>query len=266
MKLEEYILKNEIKNVNIISSYHNHNYLCLHAGGKVIDYVKEAKKKGLKTIGISDHGPSKINKERMNYETFYTEYLPQFDDVSDNSLNVRCALEVEYNRNEIEELTFLRGKVDYFILGQHYIYSDNNYKMVHSETLSDADYKIYRDLVIEGLNTGLFSILAHPDIVFFNNEKISEFGLKCLEEIILECIRLNVYLEVNANGLRRKGIGDLLYRYPRQEYLDLLKKHNAKCIISDDAHDPKYLVDDKTRILYSYLVDEGFNLIFDPNL
>lgn len=266
MTLEEYIHKNEIQNVNIESSYHNHNYLCRHAGGTVYDYVAMAEKKGLKVIGISDHGPSKVYNDRMNYETFYTEYLPQFNEVANFKIKVRKALEVEYNPLEIEELTFLRGKVDYFILGQHYIKVDENYKMVHQEHLKDSDYRIYRDTILEALNTGLFAILAHPDIVFFNSENISEFGLNCLENIIIEAKRLNIYLEINVNGLRRKGIGKVKYRYPRQEYLDLLKKHQAKCIVSDDAHDPKYIVDSYTKAVYSYLIEEGFNLVMDPKL
>lgn len=266
MTLEEYALKGKIKDVNIVSSYHNHNYLCLHAGGTVYDYAIMAKEKGLKTFGISDHGPSTVYSDRMNYETFYTKYLPQFDLVKDLDINVRCALEMEYNNKEIEEINFLCGKVDYLVLGQHYIYKDDKYKMVHKEKLTDEDFILYKDIVIEALNTGLFKILAHPEIVFFNTYKISEIGLKCLEDIILEAKRLNVLLEVNVNGMRRKGINDLLYRYPRQEYLDLLKKHQAKCIVSDDAHDPKYIVDNYTKILYSYLIEEGFNLVMDPKL
>lgn len=266
MTLEEYASLKKFKNVNIISSYHNHNYLCQHASGTVIDYVTEAKEKGLLKFGISDHGPSNVYHERMNLEAFYNEYLPQFENVDNLGIKVYKGLEMEYNKDDLENMKKLRKEVDYMILGQHYVYRDNRYKMVHKEDVDDIDVKIYKDTIIEALNTGLFQILAHPEIVFYRMEKISNFALKCLEEIVVTAKNLGVYLEVNANGMRRSGIGKLKYRYPRQEYLDLLKKHNAKCIVSDDAHTPSHIVDLSTEILYSYLIDEGFNLVIDPML
>lgn len=264
--LEEYVCKNQIKDIKITSSYHNHNYMCMHAVGNVGDYVSIAEEKGIQYFGISDHGPSNVYKDRMNLETFYSEYLPQFKNVDSKNMKVFIGLEMEYNKDDLENMKKLRKEVDYMILGQHYIKRDGIYRMVHSTPMDDKDVEIYKDMVIEALNTGLFSILAHPEIVFFQKEKISPFALKCLEEIVVCAKNLGIYLEVNANGMRRSGIGNLVYRYPRQEYLDLLKKHHAECIISDDAHRPSHVLDDKTKILYSYLIDEGFNLVMNPKI
>ena len=45
----------EAEKIRILYNYHTHNYLCGHAAGTVCDYVREAVKNGMKSIGISDH-------------------------------------------------------------------------------------------------------------------------------------------------------------------------------------------------------------------
>ena len=46
-----------MKKNNLISNFHTHTYLCKHAEGKPIDYVKEAIKAGCSALGFSDHCP-----------------------------------------------------------------------------------------------------------------------------------------------------------------------------------------------------------------
>lgn len=265
MTLEEYIKTNKYHDVKIISSYHNHNALCRHASGNVKDYVLKAKEKGLKIIGISDHGPlDEIveTRPRMSKEEFLNDYLKQFEEVKKLGIIVKKGVELEYFKELHDHYCFCKQHLDYMILGQHIFRVNGKMRSVHKDTLNDEDYLAYENAIYEALDTNLFSFLAHPDIIFFNNENISSVGKQVLERIVIYCVKKDIPLEVNVNGLRRQGIGSSPYRYTRQEYLDLLKKYNAKVIVSDDAHAVSQIIDEKTKITYSYLEDEGYNIVY----
>jgi len=75
------------------------------------------------------------------------------------------------------------------------------------------------------------------------------------EEIILAAKEKNIPLEINANGIRKGKImigGEERYKYPRLEFWQLVKKHNARCIISSDAHKPNLLYDEAVEETYNF--------------
>ena len=263
MTLEEYIERGIYHHVDIISSYHNHNYLCGHALGNVKDYIDVAVKKGYQIFGISDHGYIPQMSDRMNRNDFFNNYLKQFEEIKDYNIIVKKGLEFEYFKENIDLYKEMRKYVDYLVLGEHIFYRNGKLRSVHYDELDDEDFILYEKNCIEGLKTGLFDFIAHPEIAFYNIENISETGMRCLENIVKYCTENDIIMEVNVNGLRRKPIGKVRYRYPRQEYLDLLKKYHTKVIVSDDAHVISEINDDYTKITYSYLEDEGFNLLYE---
>ncbi|HEY8395905.1 MAG TPA: PHP domain-containing protein, partial [Bacilli bacterium] len=58
------------------TNYHNHTYLCRHAKGMPLDYIKKAVELGYEEIGISDHGPLFGHPHiRMSMDEFYDIYL-----------------------------------------------------------------------------------------------------------------------------------------------------------------------------------------------
>lgn len=264
MTLEEYIKRGKFHDVRIISSYHNHNYLCRHAFGVVKDYVEGAKEKGLEIIGISDHGPLDLfeTKPRMTNEEFYEDYLPQFKKANHFGVEVKKGLELEYFPEFIDKYKEYRKYVDYMLLGQHIFRVNGIMKSVHFSSINDEDIKIYGEEVKKAISTHLFDAVAHPDVIFHNVEKVSRVGREVLEDIVKCAIENNILLEVNVSGIRKTPIGNTKYRYPRQEYLDILKKYNAKIIVSDDAHRVSEINDDVTKAVYSYLEDEGFNIVY----
>jgi histidinol-phosphatase (PHP family) len=135
--------------------------------------------------------------------------------------------------------------MDYLALGQHYIEKGRELISVYRIS-SLEDLTIYKDTMIAAFKTGYFKFVCHPDIFLFSQKKLSEDILKLCEEIIISAKENNVLLEINANGFRKGSIqvdGEIRYRYPRYEFWKLVKKHNAKCIISSDAHKPEFLYD-----------------------
>ena len=259
ISLIEYLKNRRFPYTNIKATFHNHNYLCGHASGTVRDYCERALSKGLDGIGISDHGYVGVVKDRMSKEDFYERYLPQFNEVSDFDIKVYKGLEVEYFSHNIDLYKEYLKHVDYLILGQHHYYFDgeliNNRFVIPDQKMSKA----YEKTCIDALGTGLFKILAHPEIAFYNMEKLTDYAIETLENIVSFCTKNNIIMEVNVNGLRHIKNG--VVRYPRQELLDLYYKYQTPVIVSDDAHNISEIKDEYTIGVYSYLLENGFNVV-----
>ena len=186
MTLEEYIRKGKYHDVKIISSYHNHNYLCRHAFGVVKDYVEVAKEKGIEVIGISDHGPIDLieTKPRMTDEEFYLDYLPQFERARNLGIEVKKGLELEFFPEFIDKYVEYKNNVDYLLLGQHIFRVNGIMKSVHFSSINNEDIIVYGNVVMNAIATHLFDVVAHPDVIFHNVEKVSKVGCEVLENIV----------------------------------------------------------------------------------
>lgn len=246
------------------TNYHTHTYLCKHANGTPSDYVSEAIKKGYQEIAITDHGPliqeiiSNFYTRRMDFNDYNNKYLNDLSVAKNkygNRIKIYTGLEIEYFDSMIDNYKEFLEKLDFLIIGQHYIYHNNKYKSVYA-ILTDDEIITYGQMVIRAMESGLFKIIAHPDI-FSYKRKWNETCNKVAKQIIASAIKNNVYLEFNVNGIRnameknRQWItksGQTNYDYPRIEFFKLVKEAGVPVIINDDAHDPKQLNDKFTKI------------------
>lgn len=246
------------------SNYHTHTYLCRHAEGRPIDYVKIASKLGYHTIGITDHGPlipsikDQIISRRMSFEEYHNLYLPQLEEAKKKYPNIIVfkGLELEYFEEMKEYYPKFLEQLDYLVLGQHFIHHQNKILSIYSNEIDAAAIESYKNDVIKAIETGYFKILAHPDLYCWTYNKWDENSKSVAKAIITAAIKHDVYLEINANGIRncnRKEHKYLLnsnhvsYSYPKYEFWKLAKEMNAKIIIDDDAHFFKHMNDEATK-------------------
>ena len=264
--------------MRIKDNFHTHIYLCKHAKGNVSDYVKKAIDLNYESIGISDHGPllphnnTVISHKRMSFEEFYSIYLKEISQAKElfkNDITVLGALEIEFYDHMLNEYPKMLKELDYLILGQHRIeMPDLTYKSIFKckpEDDINLCLNIYTEEVIKGLNTGFFSILAHPDLFMQFYQKWDNSAILSSKRIIETAIKNNVILELNANGIR-KGLvttpeGIETYNYPRIEFWKLVATYkDAKVIVSDDSHKLKYLHDEATIKAYEIAEELKLNL------
>lgn len=246
-------------------NYHGHTYLCGHAGGAPKDYVLEAIKHNFKYLGISEHAPMPFlggTTSRLD-EKDYDLYLNLMKEAkilgSKHGLTVLTGFETEYFLKEDQNGRYKRylNDVEYLILGQHYIYRDNKFKS--SFALDDlTDVKIYADTVVKALETGYYSVLAHPELCFFNIENPTDEMFETLRPIIKTAKRLDIPLEINANGIRRSAVEEnnydpLKFKYPKLQFLKMVKEENTKVLIGSDCHSVDALND--------FAIDESYKLI-----
>ena len=254
----------EIGEVQIVSNFHTHNYLCGHAEGRVSDYVAEAVKNGLKEIGISDHcaPPVGTGEPYMTTETLRTDYLPQFREAEKlygGKIKIFSGVEIDYFPDNDGYYENLLGYLDYLVLGQHEYLLGGFRKSSFCDGVDEENIIAYCEQVKRGLRTRLFAVLAHPDLIFYRVPEPTEKMKNAFGSVVAEAKALNVPLELNANGIRSHG-----FRYPTDLLIALCKKHNAKVIISSDCHAPRYLCDEYVKKLYAYAKKQKLN--FAENL
>lgn len=247
----------------IKSNYHTHAKYCHHAAGEIEDYVKVAIENNFDELGISDHNPiienivdlygleSLIYKSNMDYQDV-DNYLDDINIAKNNFKNqikIYSAFECEFLPKGIKFYQKLRKKVDYLILGIHYF----DYKGQLINTYKDLNYQNldgYVEASIKGMESKLFVCLAHPDLFMINYKNINgerKFDQKAIEaskKIIEAAIKNDVYLELNANGLRDDGayLDYHEWKYPSLEFWKIAKNYsNLKIIIGADAHNPQAL-------------------------
>lgn len=233
-------------------NYHTHHELCRHATGTAEDYASKAYEAGIRVLGFSDHAPSAVitHDDRMRFDELET-YLSDVEAVKrkyEGTLVIHTGLEIEYLDENHEYYRDLKRKVDYFILGQHYIRpEDDKSKLRGTIGLKKGiDIIKYAKTVESAIKTGMFALVAHPDIYMASYPSFDDHAKEAANIIIDASIKYDVPLEFNANGVRRGSINSKAgthYRYPRKEFWDIAVQKGATAVLSADAHSPEQLND-----------------------
>ncbi len=248
-------------NVQIKSNFHTHNYLCGHAIGTVTDYVKEAVKHNYETIGISDHCAHPLTRYSpyMTLETLKTEYLPQFEQAKNlygGKIKILSAVEIEYFGENDDYYKKLLDDLDYLVMGQHEYILDGKRKNSFFDGVDEENITAYCENVITGIRSGFFSVVAHPDVIFYRKPEITPSIASAFENVVKEATEQNVILELNANGIRNHS-----FNYPTPLLVDLCKKYDTKITVSSDCHVPKELSDEYVLRLYEYALRQKLNVV-----
>ena len=160
----------------ISANYHTHTVRCKHAVGEEREYIEAAISEGFKILGFSDHTPQPypegfISGIRMDMTQLkdYTDTLVKLRDEYKDQIQILIGYEVEFTRKYFEPLLeeLKKYPLDFIIQGQHYVEDEVEGFYVGSETDSEEKLKAYVDFTIEGMKTGLFTYLAHPDLINF---------------------------------------------------------------------------------------------------
>ena len=252
--------------VKVVSNFHTHNYLCGHAGGSVCDYVKEAVENGMSVLGISDHFVSPLGtyEPYIRHATLDDEYLSQFvpaEKQYGDKIKILKAVEIEYFSGFDGYYKKLLAKLDYLVMGQHEFIMDGRQMNSFCDGDDERSILAYCDNVLGGLDSGYFSVLAHPDLILYNRPEITPRVVAAFDRIVKTAKACGVAVELNANGIRYHG-----FRYPTDMLVELCKKYDAPVTVSSDAHDPKSLCDEYMRGLLAYTHAKGLNVVDMINL
>jgi histidinol-phosphatase (PHP family) len=160
--------------------------------------------------------------------------------------DLRLGLEVDFipgredrTQNLIDdcELDYVVGSVHF--LGDHSV-DDDGYDVWQSGSSAEDIWRRYFETLAQAARSGLFDILAHPDLVkIWGPERPLPTGdLRRYYEPALEAIaESGIAVEVSTAGLR-KPVGEI---YPAPEFLAVCVEIAAPIALSSDAHVPEQI-------------------------
>lgn len=220
--------------------FHVHTYRCGHAENVTDEaYVKKAIKLGAGDIWFTDHAPFPNNPfgSRMDYDAL-EEYLGTFSLLKQHyhEINIHIGLETEYfpHFDAMGYYKRLRSlpELEMLLLGQHMAQvSDDPPAYSFSEStdfLNENEYKLLGKAIVQGVESGYFDVIAHPDRIFRRCSAWDTDMETVSNEIIQAAIKADIPLELNLSSVESPK------NYKRQFWQ--LVPDNARRIVGFDAH------------------------------
>lgn len=237
-------------------NYHTHTNRCGHAGiASDKEYVEYAKQVGITQLGFTDHVPvSELeyqDSEQRMHISDVDEYITSIRHLQQENPNMKimCGFEAEFDPMKEQFLGELRDKVDYMILGQHFV----PYGMSKLPQKNNPEYPIqYAEMLCRAMESGIFDIVAHPDIfmqfrdsldteekksLFMQNAKIAS------QAICDKAKELGIPVELNFGGINKGTImQDGQLAYPHSEFWQIAAETGVSVLYGVDAHTPEQFI------------------------
>lgn len=239
---------------------HAHTIRCGHASGEDRDYIEAAIAAGYQEIGFSDHTYLRQDEYgaglfRPNDELTrdYVRSVRSLQEEYAGRIRIHLGVEMEYVESCFDEvLAYYKNLgVEYFILGQHIAYLDDGrttYAGVSNDSLKSMDR--YISDCIRGMKTGVFTYLAHPDLIKFVGDR--EIYKARMADFVHELVSMKVQLEYNRLGFYEHR------NYPDPDFWTLASEAHADVCIALDAHAPDVYSDtDTVRRMHESLAALG---------
>ncbi|MBQ2956447.1 MAG: histidinol-phosphatase [Clostridia bacterium] len=252
----------------MIVNYHTHTPRCHHAVGQEREYVENAIRAGLKTLGFADHAPMVF--EGDYYSNFrmtpaeiegYVNTLLALREEYKKDINLLIGFETEYYPKYFDKYLQMISPypIDYIIMGQHFVGNEIGARHNYQPTDSVEQLTEYVDQVLEGLSTGCFSYLAHPDMINFTGSDEAYYAP--MKKLCEGAKKLDVPLELNMLGVWEGRI------YPCERFFRIAGAVGNDVILGIDAHQPQRILEEDVLNRAHTLADKcGVHLVDDVRL
>ena len=251
----------------MIANYHTHTYRCHHATGTEQGYIDAAIAGGIRYLGFSDHAPficpcGKESAHRIYMEDrfLYVEHIRRLREKYRDKIDIKIGFEMEYYPDCFKEMLSIARDcgAEYVILGEHALDSNDG---IWSATASDSEEKLdkYIDLVCEGMKTGAFSYLAHPDVINFTGSR--EVYLKKMRKICETSKETGIPLELNFWGIHENK------HYPTHDFWKMAGEMGCDVVYGCDAHKRSAVYDRELLAKAEKIKEEcGLNVVEVPKI
>jgi histidinol-phosphatase (PHP family) len=225
--------------------YHIHTNLCKHAKGEIFEYVEEAIRKGISEIAFTDHIPLPDNFDlahRMHldeldlYQNWVSQMQKRYPEII-----IRFGIEADFYEGFEEFLYKILNQYnfDLVIMSVHFVrhWPGDNwvFKYNFPDKTNKDIYKDYLSTLQKGIETGLFDVLGHVDIIKSPGDSLIKIIPEPVDTLIQTVKKNDMSVEINTSGFRK----DYAESYPGLDWLDTLKNHNIPITTGSDAHKPE---------------------------
>lgn len=241
----------------LTANYHAHTVRCQHATGTERQYIEAAIAMGIREFGFSDHVPCPfrdgyVSGIRMTMEQApeYVRTIRKLAGEYKNDIRILVGFEAEYIPEFYEEQKklFQTLNVDYVIMGQHFWKSENQGPCTAAVTEDESRIRAYVDQVIEGMHTGTYLYLAHPDIMNYQGmDSVYDWEMTRLCRAMKE---MNIPIEINLQGIRYNR------HYPDERFWKIVGETGNKVILGIDAHCVDQIYDTEPYVKAKQLIEK----------
>lgn len=257
LKTFNYLCFLSIQELNYMYLFHNHTNFC--DGKNSLEEMLEAVvKKNISVFGFSSHSPLPFENpwsiKDIEEAEKYVDMIKLLKHSGKNeNIRILKGLEADYipgitsgfdTFRKSLNLDYIIGSVHlvktsagiWFIDGAQSGYDDGIEKYFDNDIRKAVS--AYYQQMLEMIGNEKFEILAHMDKVTMNNagrffKAEDEWHLQWVEKVISEAVSRNIIIEINTRGIYTGKHPDF---YPGEYMFHLLRKYQAKVIISTDAH------------------------------
>ena len=205
------------------------------------EFVKAAVNKKLAEIGFSDHFsilPSDWNTAKEDIPRI-KDNIEELKNKKNLPVSVKFGAEIDYipgHEKEIETL-IQSLPLDYVIGSVHFIGDwnfDTTPKSFDGKDIGTL-YERYFTLLKQAVETGLYDIVGHADLIKKFDHRLDIKPVKLYEELIESIKKMDMVVELNTNGVNKP----CREFYPDRDFMELCKQYEIPVLISSDAHKPE---------------------------
>ena len=211
-------------------------------------YRTVAQERGIAELGCAEHVYRFAQALEVWRHPLWRESA--VDDIDDYASFVReqtdlkLGIEADFVAGREEQIaTLLAGRDWDFVVGsvhfvgEHAVDHPDHEVWDHRSQRPDALWRRYFQTLGEAARSGLFDILAHPDLVkiWGPRRPVPEGDLRRFYDLAMDGIaESDVAIEVSTAGLR-KPVGEI---YPAPAFLEMCLEAGRPVALSSDAHTP----------------------------
>ena len=224
---------------------HIHTSRCGHGSGVPAEYLAHAEETGIDVIAFTEHVPLPGDLDPTRAYAMspkvWSGYVAEILSLRSDSVQVMLGAEADWLPGRMDHVTSLLAEADWdVVLGsihmiEQWPFDDPDLVAMWDGKDIDEVWRTYFELFGDAVRSGLFDVMAHPDLVKKFGHRPSADPAPLYLEAARTLAAEDVAIEVSTAGLR-KPCGEL---YPSEGFLSACFAEGVAVTTGSDAHRPE---------------------------